>query len=199
LRDSPDEWHYKIMRRNPTGDTMRRKQTGFTLVELMIVIVVLAVLATVAIPNLRQILQKSQVKDASGGLTAALMLARSEAVSQARSILVCITSSTSCSTDNGDGWEDGWIVIEPTSNTILRRVQRLDNEVTVTTDETDIGRVTYRSDGSAQFTKNSGASVGTNVTKSFTFANTCWSKDLDITATGRVDASAAFTPLAGCQ
>ncbi|MDX1593878.1 MAG: GspH/FimT family pseudopilin [Gammaproteobacteria bacterium] len=173
---------------------MRRTHSGFTLVELMIVVVVLAVIATVAIPNLRTIIQKSEIKDTSGAITSSMMLARTEAVTQGRSITVCITSSTSCSTSGT--WEEGWIVLEPTTNTVIRRVPAQAEAVGVTVSDA-VGRVIYSRDGAADFQEVDGDDITSGV-KTFTIANNCWTKDLDITATGRVDASTNMTPSGGC-
>ena len=99
---------------------MRRKHYGFTLVELMIVVVVLAVIATVAIPNLRQIVQKSQVKDASSGVAGAMMLARTQAIKQGRDVEVCTsTDGATCSFGTNYDWENGWIVAEYATSVVI--------------------------------------------------------------------------------
>jgi type IV fimbrial biogenesis protein FimT len=187
---------------------MRRTDSGFTLVELMIVVVVLAVIATIAIPNLRQIVQKSQIKDASGGIAGAMMLGRTQAIKSSRPVEVCVsTDGDKCSFSDSDEWEAGWIVADyatsvaitsaMTPAVIYRVATELDNDVTITRDG-DIGRVTYRSDGSATYMTNAGTAVTSPPNKTFTFANTCWSKVMTITATGRVDNMADMTPLSGC-
>jgi type IV fimbrial biogenesis protein FimT len=192
---------------------MRRKHSGFTLVELMIVVVVIAVIATVAIPNLRQIVQKSQVKDASSGIAGAMMLARTQAIKQGRDVEVCTsTNGTNCTLANYD-WENGWIVadfntsVAITSTTtpvaIYRVVDDLDNDVSITPyvttpgTTTIIGIVTYRSDGTAVTKNNSSATVGASATRGFTITNSCWSRDIQVGATGRVTTN-DMVPSGGC-
>ena len=46
-----------------------KKQTGFTLIELMIVVVIIAILAAIAIPSYQQYIQKTRRADAKETLT----------------------------------------------------------------------------------------------------------------------------------
>ena len=59
---------------------MKAKQSGFTLVELMFTITVLAVLLGIGVPNFRDFIRNSRMTAAANDLLADLNLARSEAV-----------------------------------------------------------------------------------------------------------------------
>ena len=58
----------------------RRRTGGFTLIELMVVIVVLAVLTTLGIPSFMEMIQNPQLRTAAESIYDGLQLARSEAV-----------------------------------------------------------------------------------------------------------------------
>lgn len=76
-------------------------QQGFTLVEVMVVLVLLAILLGFAIPSYRAFQASQQVRSVSADLLSALNLARSEAVKRAAN--VTLTPATG-------GWNNGWVV-----------------------------------------------------------------------------------------
>jgi type IV fimbrial biogenesis protein FimT len=79
---------------------MKDKQGGFTLIELMFTIVVLAVLLAIGIPNFRDFLRNSRMVSAANDFLTDVNLARSESVKRRVSVTLCkSTNGTSCSTD----------------------------------------------------------------------------------------------------
>lgn len=89
--------------RIPTG----KQQSGFTLVELVMVMVILGVVAAIGIPSFTELVRGSQMTSRANSLIGAMKLARSEAISRGRPVSVCpSTDGQSC----GGDWAAGWLV-----------------------------------------------------------------------------------------
>jgi type IV fimbrial biogenesis protein FimT len=86
-----------------------KKNFGFTLIELMITLAIIAILLTVGVPSLKTFLQGNQLIASTNDLISALHVARSEAIKLGSKVSICTSSNgTSCS--GSANWEDGWIV-----------------------------------------------------------------------------------------
>jgi type IV fimbrial biogenesis protein FimT len=87
---------------------------GFTLIELMFVLVVLAVLLSLAAPSMSALVRDQRVKTVVGDVHATLLFARSEAIKRNSIVAVCASNqndpafSNSCL--NSTDWSQGWIV-----------------------------------------------------------------------------------------
>ncbi len=77
-----------------------RRSHGFTLIELMITLAVMAVLVTLAAPSFNSYIANQRVKAAAYDLLATLSLARSEAVKR----------NTDVSVSAASNWSTGWSV-----------------------------------------------------------------------------------------
>lgn len=88
---------------------MRARVCGFTLLELMTAIAVLAVLMGIGVPAFTSIMRNSQIAAESGNLVAALTLARSEALKRGVRVSVCGAAGANVCAAPAN-WSNGWIV-----------------------------------------------------------------------------------------
>jgi type IV fimbrial biogenesis protein FimT len=80
---------------------------GFTLLELLMTVAILAILLAIAVPSFREFMLNSRRTTIVNELVASLSLARSEAQRNGQIVVVCPTADgASC----GDNWALGWLV-----------------------------------------------------------------------------------------
>lgn len=99
---------------------MQYKQSGFSMIELMIVIAIGGILVAMAAPSFRGSMRGASMDTLQSNLNLALKLARSEAATgtprtrgyAVDNVNVCPSSNgTSCSSD----WAEGWMVYVPSA------------------------------------------------------------------------------------
>lgn len=91
---------------------MKARSAGFTLLEIMIVIALLAVLLGLAAPSFGEFIRNSRITGKANDLLAGLNLARTEAIKRRAPVTVCATSDAAASTPECDADSDfsQWIV-----------------------------------------------------------------------------------------
>lgn len=95
-------FHWPARRRLP-------RSRGFSLIELMVTVAVLAILAGIGIPAFQTMILNNRMTSQSNAFLAALQLARAEAVKRGLRVSVCKSANgTACTT--AGGWQQGWIV-----------------------------------------------------------------------------------------
>lgn len=83
--------------------------SGFTLVELMVVVAVIAILAAIATPSFNSFIISSRISTQVNDIVSAVNLARSEAVKRGNGVSIC-QSSNGATCGAGSDWATGWIV-----------------------------------------------------------------------------------------
>ncbi|NQZ32411.1 MAG: type II transport protein GspH [Oceanospirillaceae bacterium] len=110
-------------------DDSKRAQTGFSLIELMISLVILGLLIGIALPNFNRFIAQRRVSSIQQNLIDTLSLARSEAVTRGERVVVCAipagqVACAAVSTTNTD-WSGGWIVFVESTNFIIRNKRQM--------------------------------------------------------------------------
>ncbi len=91
----------------PTAMSMTRN-TGFTLIELVVALLVLGIVVGLAAPSFQSLVERSRAQAVFHGLTASLAGARLAAVQLNRPVTVCPTlDGLRCRRDLV--WDDGWM------------------------------------------------------------------------------------------
>jgi type IV fimbrial biogenesis protein FimT len=89
---------------------------GFTLIEVMIALAVLAILVSIAVPAYSTMLVNHRLAAQANGLLTALHLARSEAIKRNGRVVVCRAVAGADACGASGGWQGGWIVFADANN-----------------------------------------------------------------------------------
>lgn len=122
-----------------------KKQSAFTLIELMVTIAILAIIATLAAPNLSQMLHNTKVNTSSGDILSFLQQSRTEAIRLGKTVTVCGSSDgSSCLSANKTNWSTGLIATHSGSTTPIQKLTFDSSQLSVTGPET----ITFNTFGS---------------------------------------------------
>lgn len=91
---------------------------GFTLVEMLVTVSIVALLAAIAVPSFAHMIEGWRVRQAAESLQSSLHFARSEAIKRSgRVVLQKLPNNTNgcTSASTASDWDCGWIVCEDTN------------------------------------------------------------------------------------
>lgn len=151
-----------------TCSPLRSNQTGLTLVELMITLVVLAIILAIAIPSFENTIASSRLAGVTNDLNGSLALARSEAIRRGQRVTVCNSNDGQQCAAAGN-WGSGWIVFVDTTragNTanvenneiIIRTASAVPAGIVVNGNANVAQYVSFSSDGQARLMNGAGQS-----------------------------------------
>ena len=132
----------------------RQKNTGMTLLEVMVVVAIIGIIVAIAAPSFSTMLEKQRIKGAAEAMLADLRWARAEAIKRNKKVRVTFTTGSSWSyTINGD----------PTgANTLLKTVNGSNFPSTALRRARFAGRVAYTTFDPVRGTNNGTVTITSN-------------------------------------
>jgi prepilin-type N-terminal cleavage/methylation domain-containing protein len=88
----------------------KRQQTGFTLYELMITLMVVGIILSFGIPNMRDFTLNSRMTSTANDLHAAFLMARTEAAHAKSNVTICASADPMGAANCGGTWDQGYVV-----------------------------------------------------------------------------------------
>lgn len=119
-----------------------KTNAGFTLVELLMVVMIAGIVLTLGVPSFQESIRNNRLTVHANELIGAFNLARSEAIKRRASVEVC--ASADQSTCNGSSWAGGWIVRDQNGD-LIRAFDPMKGSITVTAG--GVSKLTYNQNG----------------------------------------------------
>lgn len=85
-----------------------QKCSGFSLIELMVVIAILGTLASLAAPSFSESIKRYRIASVRDDLIGSIQFARSEAIRRGVAVSLKRTTTASCAPATADEWDCGW-------------------------------------------------------------------------------------------
>jgi len=129
---------------------------GFTFIELMIVMTMVAVMAAIALPNIGQFIANNRLKSQMYSMLESINIARSEAVKRKVKTVMCRTTNFTACGGTANTWTTGWIVYakgdtadayNSATDTIIGIGNAADSTVTVMSNGSGDAYLVYKPDG----------------------------------------------------
>src|ERR1700689_422321 len=89
--------------------SMQRSTSGFTLLEMVIVLAIVGILSTIALPAMINAIASVRISGEINSLLGGLNFARSEAIKRGQTVSVCPANGAACAASTA--FSSGWLVV----------------------------------------------------------------------------------------
>jgi type IV fimbrial biogenesis protein FimT len=136
----------RVSARRSFAEPCRSAQQGFTLVELMITVAIVAILATLAAPSMTALINSNRLRAAANETIAVFQSARFEAIRANRLTVACMSPNPNAAVPAcGAPGASGWIVFQDSDrNGQYSAAERLTRRATVARGVKLLGSATFR-------------------------------------------------------
>jgi len=132
---------------------------GFTLLELMITVAIMAILLAIGIPSFTGLMHSNRLTGSTNEFIAGLYTARTEAVKQSHRVTMCKSADGAACIATGT-WDQGWIVFSDINHNatvdagdaLLRASGAAPTGITTAGNAPVANYVSFASDGTAKLT-----------------------------------------------
>lgn len=191
---------------------MRRKEfvTGFTLIELIVVIALAAIIMTLAVPSYQNLIANNRITAHTNELVTAINMARSEAVKRNVRVVLCRSANPTASSPTCGGsentWTTGWLLFaagdtndtyDPATDTLIRIGEAARTGIQIRTNATSNNNLEINSNGT---TDESGGTAAFAVCDDRDRDNDFdeqWGRQIQVSPSGHVRLIRA--PIPNCQ
>ena len=164
-----------------------KRQSGFNLTELVIVMAIVAILMSIGVPSYRYVTNSYRLSSEVNDLLGDLMYARAESVKEGQGVTVCVSNGVNCL--GNTSWQNGWVVFSnptgaanPPAGSILRVHAAFSGTVPDTfVASAGVSAVTYNREG---FATTAAGFPATTITLQDQTHNVAWTRCLLISAQG---------------
>jgi type IV fimbrial biogenesis protein FimT len=104
------------------------RQRGFTLVELIVVLAILAIGVSFALPEMSTFLRRSEISNVTNELISGVNFARVEAIKRSAPVVLCPSNNGTTCTNTSGVWDDGYIVFVDANANGNRQTAATDGE-----------------------------------------------------------------------
>jgi type IV fimbrial biogenesis protein FimT len=136
---------------------MRKTQHGFSLLELLVTMTIIATLVSIGMPSFRYVTTGNRISAGVNGLLGDMQFARAEAIKQGQTVSVCATNDGKTCLGTST-WSGGWIVFSDTgaigsidgTDQMLRVQKKLSSGDTLIANTAGFGVITFNREGFAR-------------------------------------------------